>query len=61
MNRSIYDRICDWRRSPNRKPLVLQGARRVGKTWLLKEFGRREFRRMFYVNFENMKVFSSLF
>jgi predicted AAA+ superfamily ATPase len=41
--------------------LVLQGARQVGKTWLLKEFGRREFRRMFYVNFENTKAFSTLF
>lgn len=61
MKRAIYDLLCAWKLKEKRKPLVLQGARQVGKTWLLKEFGRREFRRTFYVNFENAATFQSLF
>jgi predicted AAA+ superfamily ATPase len=61
MKRMIYNNLCGWKSQTTRKPLVLQGARQVGKTWLLKEFGQREFRRCFYVNFENAAAFHSLF
>lgn len=61
MKRLIFDQLCKWKKQDVRKPLLLQGARQVGKTWLLKEFGRREFRRAFYVNFENAGAFQNLF
>ena len=44
--------LLDWKRGENRKPLLLKGARQVGKTYLLKQFGREEFVRCHYVNFE---------
>jgi predicted AAA+ superfamily ATPase len=52
MNRLIYKDLTEWKTSKERKPLVLYGARQVGKTWLLKEFGQREFERTFYINFD---------
>jgi predicted AAA+ superfamily ATPase len=61
MKRAVFEQLCQWKRQTVRKPLLLQGARQVGKTWLLKEFGQCEFRRAFYVNFENTAVFQSLF
>ena len=52
MHRDFYRPLCDWKTSPRRKPLVLRGARQVGKTHLLKEFGRREYESLAYFNFE---------
>ena len=52
MQRDLYRQLCDWKTSPRRKPLVLRGARQVGKTHLLKEFGRREYESLAYFNFE---------
>jgi predicted AAA+ superfamily ATPase len=43
MERLLYGKLLAWKASKYRKPLLLQGARQVGKTYLLKEFGRREF------------------
>jgi len=43
MKRTLYGALLDWKNSPNRKPMVLQGARQVGKTWLMKAFGKNEF------------------
>ena len=40
MRRTLMDDLVAWKDSPRRKPLILNGARQVGKTWLLKEFGR---------------------
>ena len=48
----FLERLDDWLKEPNRKPLVLSGARQVGKTWLLKEFGRTRFDSVAYVNFD---------
>ncbi len=50
MIRSIYTRLLDWKKSAARKPLMLYGARQVGKTYILKEFGRNEFENMVYIN-----------
>lgn len=52
MKRFFMDRLDAWLHAPNRKPLVLSGARQVGKTWLLKEFGRTRFDAVAYVNFD---------
>lgn len=53
--------LVEWKNRPGRKPLVLRGARQVGKTWLIKEFGRREYNRVAYVNFEGSKELQTLF
>ena len=43
MKRYIYEKLVDWKNKPNRKPLILNGARQVGKTYILREFGEREY------------------
>lgn len=50
MKRYIYDDLLRWKDSNRRKPLMLYGARQVGKTYILKEFGRNEFEEMVYIN-----------
>lgn len=50
MERNMYKQLIEWRLSVNRKPLVLYGARQVGKTYILKEFGRNEYDNLIYVN-----------
>jgi predicted AAA+ superfamily ATPase len=52
MNRDLYKTLVEWRMSLIRKPLLMKGARQTGKTWLLKEFGKREFNNLVYCNFE---------
>lgn len=53
MNRKIYDDLVVWSKSARRKPLLLNGTRQVGKTYLLKEFGKREFQQFHYINFQD--------
>jgi predicted AAA+ superfamily ATPase len=53
--------LKDWKNSPDRKPLVLWGARQVGKTWLMREFGRTEFDNMLYLNFDTQKSLAEMF
>ena len=43
MERKVYQELLDWKQKKGRKPLILTGARQVGKTWLMQEFGRREY------------------
>jgi len=52
MKRNVTASLNDWKASANRKPLILKGARQVGKTYILKEFGSTAFPRCHYVNFE---------
>lgn len=52
MKRYLYDDLKKWKVSEGRKPLVLFGARQVGKTWLLKEFGKNEYRNISFVSFD---------
>lgn len=47
------DRLIAWKNKPRRKPLILNGARQVGKTWLLKEFGKEQFANVAYVNLDD--------
>jgi predicted AAA+ superfamily ATPase len=61
MYRLVANKLKDWKSSVNRKPLILRGARQVGKTWLLKEFGLSEFPAVHYVNFEEDERFGRLF
>ena len=61
MNRRIYARMAEWKDKTRRKPLVLMGARQVGKTWLMQEFGRRNFRRVHEFNFDARKDLAGLF
>ena len=61
MNRSMMSALRQWAKSPKRKPLVLQGARQVGKTALLKELGRAEFGHVHYFNFEAEPALATLF
>jgi predicted AAA+ superfamily ATPase len=52
MKRDIYKALESWKRSDRRKPLIINGARQVGKTYALKHFGRSSYRHMAYMNFE---------
>ena len=51
MERYSMKRLQEWKNSPYRKPMLIMGARQVGKTWLMKEFGRREYKKTAYVSF----------
>lgn len=53
MKRALYNQLLEWKNDSSRKPLVLEGARQVGKTWLLKEFGKNEYDNIVYVNFHD--------
>lgn len=61
MKRDLYKKLLSWKNSPRRKPLLLQGARQVGKTYLLKEFGKREYQDLAYFNFEEDPRLDGLF
>ena len=61
MKRTLYSALINWKKAPNRKPLILQGARQVGKTWLMKEFGKNEFEQVVYLNFESNERLKSIF
>lgn len=50
MKRLIYNKLLNWKNNPKHKPLIILGARQVGKTYILKEFGSTEFESMVYVN-----------
>ena len=60
MNRSIMNDLVSWKNSHRRKPLVLMGARQVGKTWILKEFGKT-FEQCIYINFDKDNDYAELF
>lgn len=61
MERFLYHNLIKWKNSEERKPLILKGARQVGKTWLLTNFGNQEFSTVHYINFEKEKRFHSIF
>ncbi len=61
MKRTAIAQLTAWKTSPNRKPLVIRGARQVGKTWLMKEFGRQEFKNFVYINFDSNPDMANLF
>lgn len=61
MKRDIFSKLLDWKESERRKPLVLRGARQVGKTWCLQHFGQQYYKNVAYLNFEEMPMASGLF
>lgn len=61
MERLILKKLLAWKNSPFRKPLILKGVRQVGKTWLLKEFGRRYYENTAYFNFDENEEYKEFF
>ena len=61
MERYAMQELKSWKNKPGRKPLIIRGARQVGKTWLMKEFGKNEYTKTAYVNFESSKLLKTLF
>ncbi len=61
MERYAINKLVEWKDKKNRKPLILKGARQVGKTWLMKEFGKKYFKYTAYVNFDNNRLMKDVF
>ena len=61
MERFALKKLLDWKNSPYRKPLILKGVRQVGKTWILKEFGRRYYESTAYFNFDENEEYKQFF
>ena len=61
MFRSALENLIAWKHSSVRKPLIIRGARQVGKTWLMKEFGKTQYAKYAYINFENNGRMEQLF
>ncbi|MDR1543155.1 MAG: ATP-binding protein [Prevotellaceae bacterium] len=61
MKREIIHKLKNWKNSPSRKPLILTGARQVGKTWAIKEFGKTQFKNTAYIMFEKNENMRKLF
>jgi len=61
MERFIFSKLIAWKSDPDRKPLIIKGARQVGKTWLMKEFGEKQYRNYAYFNFDEETGLSSIF
>ena len=61
MKRYAMNRLIEWQKGKKRKPLIIRGARQVGKTWLMKEFGGSHFENMAYINFDNNENMRTLF
>ena len=61
MERFVLQKLIDWKNATNRKPLILNGARQVGKTWLLREFARREYKKEAYVVCRKNPIVNEIF
>lgn len=61
MEREVLKQLLEWKENKRRKPLVVEGARQVGKTWAVKEFGNRCYDHLAYINFEEAKHLQGLF
>lgn len=61
MKRHIMEGLISWKNSKSRKPLIIRGARQVGKTWLMLEFGKNEYENVAYVNLESSTAIRSVF
>lgn len=61
MKRLIMSKLLAWKNSPYRKPLILRGVRQVGKTWILKEFGKLNYKNIAYFNFDENKEYKQFF
>ena len=61
MQRSALTSLAQWKNQKNHKPLIIEGARQVGKTWLMKEFGRIYYKQTIYLHFDNNPELKSVF
>ena len=61
MQRFALDKLKKWKENKGKKPLIIRGARQVGKTWIMKEFGKRCYENMIYINFDNNQLMTELF
>jgi uncharacterized protein len=61
MDRKISDRLKQWKNTPHHKPLLLYGARQVGKTWSILEFGKKHYKNVVYINFESNTEAAKIF
>lgn len=61
MIRDAMNDLIKWKDSSRRKPLIIRGARQVGKTWIMREFGRTHYEKYAYINFDNNERMESLF
>ena len=61
MKREIYNELLKWKNKRNRKPLIVNGARQVGKTWILKEFGNNEYESVAYLNCDEIVEMKGVF
>ena len=61
MYRTAMDALLQWKEKINRKPLIIMGARQVGKTWLMKEFGKTHYEKTAYISFYNNKRMDDVF
>ncbi|MBP3200703.1 MAG: ATP-binding protein [Lachnospiraceae bacterium] len=61
MKRQIFDKLVKWKENPNKKPLVLEGARQVGKTYIVREFGEKEYKKFAYFNFDGNIALRNIF
>ena len=61
MRRDAMQELYDWKEKSTRKPLIIRGARQVGKTWLMKEFAATAYKQFAYINFEDNEVMKEIF
>ena len=61
MYRSVIEKLEKWKKSKDRKPLVIYGARQVGKTWLMKEFGAKSYASFAYITFDSNRLYKNIF
>lgn len=61
MKRNILGELLEWKRSDKRKPLILNGARQVGKTYILQEFGKKYYKNVAYVNCDRNDILRQIF
>lgn len=61
MYREIYEQLLAWKKKPDRKPLIMDGARQIGKTWILEEFGKNEYKDVAYINCDKIAEMKNIF
>src|SRR5690606_16709033 len=61
MKRLLYQNLLAWKNRKNHKPLIIRGARQVGKTWLIREFGKANYKNVVYLNMESSPVIAHIF
>ena len=61
MYRNQIEKLIEWKNNKNKKPLIIRGARQVGKTWLMREFGEKYYNNFAYINFDRNTRMEQLF